>query len=422
MPASPVHKLFRHAMLLGLLLLAAPLRAEELGWEACVQELAANNAELRAAQLNLSAARERALAARSGFFPQVSAGVSHSDSESSTITTTTSGYSASVTATQNLFAGFQDSARVEQAEGNRAVAEANLAAVRARLSQELKSAYAGLLYAQDNVVLTTKIAQRTEENLRLVELRFEGGRENRGSFLLTRASLSQARYDQLQARQALVTARTQLARALGRREPGELTVSGLVPVAEPAAPPDFAALAREVPDYRLVSAQENVATADVRLARSGFYPSVDLTGTLAREGSNWFPEDDRRTVVTSVTVPLFSGGRDYYTTRAASESLTAAGANKDNVERQALVLLRQGWARYVESAEKLKVDADFVEAANIRATIARSKYNNGLMSFEDWDRIENELILRNKTFLFSQRERVLAEAAWEQAQGKGVIP
>lgn len=422
MPASPVHKLLHHTVLLGLLLLAAPLRAEELSWDACVQELAANNAELRAAQLNVSAARERVLAARSGFFPQVSAGVSHSDTESSTIATTTPGYSASVTATQNLFAGFEDSARVEQAEGNRAVAEANLAAVRARLSQELKSAYAGLLYAQDNVVLTTKIVQRTEENLRLVELRFEGGRENRGSFLLTRASLSQARYDQLQARQALVTARTQLARVLGRREPGELKAGGLVPVTEPVEPPDFTALAREVPDYRLVSAQEDVATADVRLARAGFYPSVNLTGTVAREGSDWFPEDDRRTVVTSVTVPLFSGGRDYYTTRAAGESLTAAGANKDNVERQALVQLRQGWARYVESVEKLKVDADFVEAANTRATIARSKYNNGLMSFEDWDRIENDLILRNKAFLFSQRERVLAEAAWEQAQGKGVIP
>jgi hypothetical protein len=44
------------------------------------------------------------------------------------------------------------------------------------------------------------------------------------------------------------------------------------------------------------------------------------------------------------------------------------------------------------------------------------------MSFEDWDRIENDLIQRQKTVLQSQRDRVTAEAAWEQAQGKGVIP
>jgi outer membrane protein TolC len=57
-----------------------------------------------------------------------------------------------------------------------------------------------------------------------------------------------------------------------------------------------------------------------------------------------------------------------------------------------------------------------------RADIARTKYNNGLMTFENWDIIENDLIQRQKSFLQGQRDRVVAEAAWEQAQGKGVIP
>jgi outer membrane protein len=72
--------------------------------------------------------------------------------------------------------------------------------------------------------------------------------------------------------------------------------------------------------------------------------------------------------------------------------------------------------------EKLKVDQAFLDAAKTRADIARTKYNNGLMTFENWDIIENDLIQRQKSFLQSQRDRVVAEAAWEQAQGKGVIP
>ena len=158
------------------------------------------------------------------------------------------------------------------------------------------------------------------------------------------------------------------------------------------------------------------------LARSGFYPSVNLTGSVGREGQEWYPDQDRRTVGLNLTIPLFSGGKDYYTTRSAASSLAAASANRDNVEHQLLVRLRQAYASYVESAEKLKVDQAFLDAADVRARIARSKYNNGLMSFEDWDRIENDLILRQKSLLQSQRERVTAEAAWEQAQGKGVIP
>ena len=36
------------------------------------------------------------------------------------------------------------------------------------------------------------------------------------------------------------------------------------------------------------------------------------------------------------------------------------------------------------------MDREFVEAAAVRAEIARSKYHNGLLSFEDWDIIEAE--------------------------------
>lgn len=413
----------RLAVLLLVVALAPAAAAETLGWETCVREAAANNAELLTARANLDAAGERVAAARSGYFPQVSAGASRSESEGSSPTISGDpAYSASVTATQNLFAGFLDQARVEQAEANRERAAAAYDAARATLSQNLKSAYAGLHYAQENLALTGRIVERLEENLRLVELRFEGGRENKGSYLLTRASLEQGRYDQLQARQALDTARAQLARALGRRDAGELQVEGPVPLNAPPAQPDFPLLVEQAPDFRTVIADEAAATAQVRIARSGFYPSVDLSGRMAREGGDWFPEDDRRTLTASVTVPIFSGGRDYYGSRAASASLEAAAAGKDNIRRQLLVRLRQAHAGYVESVQKLRVDEAFVEAAETRARIARSKYNNGLMSFEDWDRIESDLILRNKSRLASQRDRVLAEAAWEQVQGKGVIP
>lgn len=391
-----------------------------LGWEASVEEAAAANPELRAARANVAAAGYSANAAHSGNLPRISAGAGYSDSSGSAAAG--SQYSTSLSLSQNLFSGFQDSARIEQGVANLAQSEARLAATKARLSQELKAAFAGLQFAQDNVTLTEKIVQRLTENLRLVELRFEGGRENKGSFLLTQATQAQARYENLQARQALASAQAQLARVLGRAEPEGLQVVGSVPVTPPGPAPDFARLVQQIPELLQARAQERAAAADIRLARSGFYPSVDVTGSVAREGENWTPDGERRTVGLNLSLPLFSGGRDYYTTKSAAASLEAASSNRDNLERQLLVRLKQTYAAYVESEEKLKVDRAFLDAAMLRAEIARSRYNNGLMSFEDWDRIENDLIQRQKAFLQSQRERVTAEAAWEQAQGKGVIP
>jgi outer membrane protein len=58
----------------------------------------------------------------------------------------------------------------------------------------------------------------------------------------------------------------------------------------------------------------------------------------------------------------------------------------------------------------------------LRSELGRAKYKNGLLNFEDWNAIESDLINRQKAKLQSQRDRVVAEAAWEQATGKGVIP
>jgi outer membrane protein len=384
---------------------------------------AAHNATLRAAKADAIAAEHRARAAYSGFLPDLSGDLGYSNSAGNT-DFDGSGYSAGITLRQNLFSGFQDKARVDQANANVESARAALALTKAQLSHDLKTAYAGLLYAQDNVALTQNILRRLEENLRLVELRFESGRENKGSFLFSRASVAQARLDQLQARQALASAQTELGRVLGQIT-DELQASGAVPIVAPPSPPDFKLLVRDVPQVRAAAARERAAEADVRLARGGFYPSVDVTGSINRDGDRPLPNDNdgrRRTVGATVSIPIFSGGRDVYGTRAALSASDAASASRENVEQERFLRLKQEYASYVESVERLEVDREFLDAAQTRAGIARARYQNGLVSFEEWDRIESELIQRQKALLASQRGRVDAEAAWELAQGKGVIP
>ncbi len=418
--------------LLFSLALSTPARADSLTWQASVAEAARNNAELRSARANLDAAAYDASAAYSGYYPQVSAGVGYSDTTSDsalsgsstpgTSTFTGTSYSASVSVTQNLFSGFQDSARIQQGGANRESVQASLSLAKARISQALKNAYAGLKFAQDSIILAEKIVGRQQENVRLVELRFESGRENKGSLLLTRASLAQARLGQLQATQARATAQAQLAQTLGRSDAEALTVSGDPPTVDPVEQPDFQRLAAQAPDYTQAVAQEKSAAAGVTLARSGFYPSLDLTGSVGRSGSDWFPEDERRTVGLNLSVPLFTGGRNYYSSRSAVASLDAASAGTLTAERLLLANLKQAYANYVQAVERLKVDQAFLDAAQVRAEIARSQYNNGLISFSDWNLIENDLIQRQTAYVQSQRDRVIAEAAWERTQGTGVIP
>jgi len=411
---------------LGLLSIVSAEAGELLTWEACVVQASQNNPELLAAQASLRSSEYQAKVAGSGFLPQVSASVNYTDENASapgTASSTTASYSVSVTATQNLFAGFQDKAKVAQGSANKEASQANLDSIKAKVSFDLKSAFAALLYAQNYLKLTGDIIRRREENMRLVELRFEGGRENKGSFLLSKASLSQARLDYLQAQHALQVAQEQLANALGKnRSSSEIQIIGNIPLKEPEAAVDLEQLALQTPDHRQISAQEKSAAAGVNLAQSQLYPSLNLTGTAAKQGNSWIPDNDRHSVGVSLSIPIYSGGRDYYGTRSAVSDLSAANYNRERVDQQLITKLRQSSTGFIEAVEKLKVDQSFVEAATARAEIARNKYDNGLISFEDWDIIENDLISRQKTLVQSQRDRIVSEASWEQIQGKGVIP
>lgn len=407
-----------------LLLAVASAHADMLSWEASVQEAWTHNADLQSARANLEASHYQVRGAYSGYLPQISASAGYTESDARlrarVAADIAAPYSASISLTQNLFAGFQDQARVAQGQANYHAAEARLASTLAQVNHDLRSAFAALSYAQNNLVLTENIARRLQENVRLVELRFEGGRENKGSYLLTKASLAQARFERLQAQQALATAQAQLAGVLGRAPTDDLAVSGALPTGTPEARPDFARLTEQIPDYRQAVAEERAAAAGVRLARAPRYPSLNLTATSARNGAEWFPDEQRSSVGVTLMVPIFNGGRDYFATKSAAAAHAAAATTKAGMDRQLLVKLKEAHAAFVESVEKLKVDEEFLEAASTRADIARAKYQNGLISFEDWDRIENDLILRQKTLLSSRRARANAEAVWELTIGRGL--
>jgi outer membrane protein TolC len=167
--------------------------------------------------------------------------------------------------------------------------------------------------------------------------------------------------------------------------------------------------------------QEDSAKASVTVAASNFYPSLNLTGTVGKFGPEFYPDQDRWSLGVTLSLPIFTGGRDYYGYKSAVSSRAAATYNIPKVRKDTLDKLKQAFVAFVEAVEKLKVDTSFKYAAQVRAEIARKKYNNGLLTFEDWDIIENDLITREKTYLQSRRDRGLSEASWEQAQGKGVI-
>ncbi|MDX2083668.1 MAG: TolC family protein, partial [Rickettsiales bacterium] len=401
-------------------------------WQECIEIAAQNNNNLKSAIAAERSTYFQSNAAASGFLPQASATLSSNrgtggNASNPSITTVqgniTQAYSGSVSLTQNLFSGFLDVGKFDQAKANNMVAKANITIAKAQVSYDLKAAYQNFYYAKESVKLLDSIIKRRQDNLHIIELRFKSGMENKGSLLLAQAYLEQAKFNRLQGANLIETARAQLCKALGISDCKNYDISDSVPTKAPKIlnSLDFKNILEKTPQHLQAIAQEQAAKAGILIAQSTFMPSLNLTGTKGQRGSNFFPQNDYWSVGMNLTFPFFTGGKDYYTTRSAYASSSAAKENRENIDQQILVNLKQSYNSYIEAVAKLKVDANFKEATQLRAEIARNKYNNGLLIFENWDAIETDLINRQTTYLQSVLNRVTSEAAWEQAQGQGVF-
>ena len=70
-----------------------------------------------------------------------------------------------------------------------------------------------------------------------------------------------------------------------------------------------------------------------------------------------------------------------------------------------------------DGVEAQKTAQLYVDASTLRAEIARTKYLNGLVSYDEWDRIENDYINYQKSLLARKKAALYAEAAWHNAYG-----
>jgi len=328
-----------------------------------------------------------------------------------------------LTASQSLFSGFRDQATLRRYQALLTAAEMNFQRVKAALSFNLNQGFAQLMYAQDFLQVANIIAARRKENVNLVEMRFEAGRENKGSFLRNKAYYRQALFDITKAKRGIKVAQQQMAAAMGRLDAGGMTITGRWDISTPPEPPDFRELSKTTPDFREASAQVRASHEGVRIAASDFYPDWSVSAMVGRQDDDSIiPDNEKWRVGTTLSYPLFAGGQHYYSLRKAQAERRATQDRLANIDNQMVAGLEEKFTAWQDAAERTDVQAEFLHAAEVRAKIARKQYQNGLLSFEDWDLIENDLIDKQKSMLVSQRDALLARTGWEKAVGIGFIP
>ena len=415
-------------------------KIETLSWFDCVKEAARHNPSLESAYQALQSSEATRKASYSAFFPQLSANADmvHSfqprDNSSSSgdsavpfssstgLREYTTDYTANLQLQQILFDGFRTKGTVDQARAQSRVALAALSQEKAIVSYELKSAFAQLLYAQELIQISQDIKKRRDVNARLIDLRYESGKENKGARLLSRANLSQADFDLQQAIRNNQVSQRQLSQVMGRDLFRPIRATGYLTTRPTPSPPNFRTLALATPAHYQLEAQSQAAAAGITIAKSDWYPQINGVASMGARGDNGFPEYDGWSAGVSVSLNIFDWGNTYFNVKAARADLLRSLADLRSTDNETELSLAQDYKDLIDAIERVKIDEERLEALKLRAEIAETQYRNGLISFQDFETITNDYINLQRTALTSRRDAVIAEANWEQSQGKGALP
>ncbi len=415
---SKIHWFFVMFMFVNTSSLSA---VESLTWVQCVSETRQAHPDLYSAQALLQQTEADKQITEGLQLPKINLSLSSFQNGTSGLgSSAVTSYALS--AHQLLYDGHKTSNQISSNAEAVKAAQYNYSIVSSNIRFSLRSAFTQLLKAQDLVGLTLEIAERRQKNVRLISLRYQGGREHIGSLRQAEADLAQAQFEVSQAKRGLVLAQTNLASALGRDTCQTINVQGSFKTSDSnERKPDLVQLAKNNPLFQQLDTRIIAARFDLDAARSTFSPDLYLTSSVGRSFPDRWPFDalDWNAGIT-VSVPIYEGGSGKARVAKARAYLSQQNAQEKSGYLQLFNILEQSWKGFQDARQLVDVQKKFLDAAIARSTIANAQYSNGLISFNDWVIIENNLVSAKKNYLHAEADMLIAEAQWIQAKGGGL--
>ncbi|HBL16411.1 MAG: hypothetical protein A2X36_03475 [Elusimicrobia bacterium GWA2_69_24] len=405
-------------LLTGLAASAVSAQAPPLTWEDCVSLAAIQNPTLVASEYAAAASRASYYGSYNGLLPQLSVSHSYGDSRGAggnTRWSTQAGLSLNLWSPSQL-------ANIRSAAASLGSAEASLRQASAALRFDLRRAFAQVLLSQESVGVSRKIRDIRENGARMVQLRYESGRESKGNMLKTRAQLLQAEADLAQSLRDLRTNRMSLFQKLGFDGYQALSATGtLVTGPAPAMELELADSVAGRTDVAVQEAAVRSAEAGVRKSRSSLYPTWSASYSRSWAERTEFPRANPNWSLSSVvSLPLFGGGptATYYSVEASKRQLEQAKETLRAARSAALAELESARSDFAGAVDQVQVQEALLEAVRQQNDEADVRYASGLLTFDNWELILGARVSTERQSIQARFNAAAAEAAWHKANGK----
>ncbi len=419
---------------------------EKITWHECAIYAHLNNPALKSTLEAVNKSRAATGVARSAYLPQISASAAANTVKSIDNSKTTdrekitwsqsqylqelrksnstisNSFSYGVSGKQLIFDSMKTIYDIKAAES---AADDSLLQYHIKSSQvrlELRTAFIKLLKAQEAVDISKQIIEIRKKNHNLVKMRYQAGREHKGSLLNAEANLAQARFNLKQAERNIMAAQRSLLNVMGIYSYMDIRAQGsLSEKRAEKQTPDFNSIVKTHPSVLSARTQREAAGYAEKSRFASFLPVISATGSADRtisETTGSRSDSVNLKAGLSATMPLFTGGNNYYNLEQSKAQTRKLRADEEAVRDQVMTDLQQNWIDWQNANDAVEVQRKYLAAAEERARIAEAEYSLGLVVFDIWIQIEDQLVQMKQSYLDAQANRLLAEAQWIQAQGE----
>jgi outer membrane protein len=412
------------------LVAAAPATAQDMG--GALARAYEANPTLNAQRALLRATNELVPQALSGYRPKINAtadaGRQYSDNKniigagrtSSESNFFTSPRGAGLSVEQTLFNSGKTASTVSQAESRILGQREALRNAEQNVLLDAATAYMNVLRDTAILNLNTNNVEVLEEQLRQTRDRFQVGEVTRTDVAQAQAALAGSQSQAILSQSNLKTSIARYRQQVGS-EPKKLAPGKPVEQLMPKKLPD--AVNRALADHpAIIAALHGVDAAElnVKVVESDLYPTIGVTGTLAKRYDFSSSGDERfsASVVGRLTVPIYEGGAVYSRTREAKET---AGQRRIEVDTQRDLVratVISAWGAHEASKAQIEAAQAQVSAAETALNGVREEAKVGQRTTIDVLNAQQVLLTARSTLVTAQRDRVVASYAVLSAVGR----
>ncbi len=378
-------------------------------------------AQARTGNLDLASAATRLLQAdaqlrQSGaaLLPQLDGSVSgrRSGSESqSGSSSVNNSFGATLNASYEVDFWGRNRAAVEAATANLNASRYDLEALAISTDAGVASSWFQLVENQSRLQLSRENLAAAEQVLTIVEARYRYGADDSLAVSQQRALVAQLRANLPALEQQTLQLRNSLALLLGQGpdfQLGELPDLVDISVPEPGAGLPSELLSRR-PDIRATEQRLQAANADLTVARTALYPSIQLTGSYGAQSSVLSDLVNNPlnpwSLAAGLTQPIFNGGRLRAQVEISEASQQQALISYQRVILDALVDADTALGALQQARRQYQLQQAATEESELAFELAQARYKAGAIDLQN-------LLDTQRSYFQSQDSLVQQHAAW----------